>query len=185
MVSYQTQSNPCRCQALTNTDQTRSGAALVELAFVLPVVVLLIVGAIDLGRAIGVQQTLTEAARAGCRLYSLREEVSETEVQAIVDKVMNDAGFTGHTTVLDPLPNVVVAQLDPVTVTVSIPYDQVSLLPRSWFMEGATLDGACRMPADMGVSAAGGAGSGGGPPPGGDPEGEGSGPPPPPPDDDD
>lgn len=153
----------------------RSGAALVELAFVLPVVLLLIVGAIDIGRAIGVQQTLTEAARAGCRLFAVREEVTEAEIQAIIDKTIADAGYTGHTYVLDPLPSTTVAQLDPLTITVSIPYDQVSLLPKSWFLEGATLDGVCVMPADMGVSAAGGAGSGGPPLPDNDTAGEGSG----------
>lgn len=128
--------------------RSRSGAAMVELACVLPVVLLLIVGAIDIGRAIGVQQTLTEAARAGCRLYSVRNKISETEVQAIVDMTMNDAGLSGYTVVLDPLAGADVAQLDPVSVTVSIPYDEVSLLPRSWFMEGATLEGMCVMPAD-------------------------------------
>ena len=39
-----------------------------EFAVVLPLFCLLVVGAIDVGRAIMVQQKLVEATRAGCRL---------------------------------------------------------------------------------------------------------------------
>ena len=134
----------------TKPSRRRSGAALVELACVLPVVLLLIVGAIDIGRAIGVQQTLTEAARAGCRLYSVRSKGTEAQVEDIIDTTMTNAGLAGYTYKFNPPANSKLDQFEPLTVTVSIPYDRVSLIPRSWFMGGITLQGVCVMPADVG-----------------------------------
>jgi Flp pilus assembly protein TadG len=128
----------------------RGGAALVEFAFVLPVVLLLIVGAIDIGRALAVQQALTEAARAAARLSAVRGSVTEAEVQAVLAKSMGDSRMTGYTAVFEPPLADAVEQHQPVTVTVAIPFSDVSLLPRSWFMEGATLRGVCVMPADLG-----------------------------------
>lgn len=45
----------------------RRGAAAVEMAFVLPVVILLIFGIIEYGRLLGVKQLMDEAARTGAR----------------------------------------------------------------------------------------------------------------------
>lgn len=47
------------------------GAAAVELALVLPVLLLVVFGIIDFGRALNAQITLTEAAREGARAESL------------------------------------------------------------------------------------------------------------------
>lgn len=46
------------------------GAAAVEFALLLPVVLLLVFGLIDFGRALNAQITLTQAAREGARLAS-------------------------------------------------------------------------------------------------------------------
>lgn len=47
------------------------GAAAVEFALLLPVLLLLVFGIIDFGRALNAQITLTQAARAGARLDAL------------------------------------------------------------------------------------------------------------------
>jgi Flp pilus assembly protein TadG len=47
------------------------GAAAVEFALVLPLLLLIVFGMIDLGRALNAQITLTEAAREGARLEAL------------------------------------------------------------------------------------------------------------------
>ncbi len=44
------------------------GSAAVEFALVLPLLLLIVFGIIDLGRALNAQITLTEAAREGVRL---------------------------------------------------------------------------------------------------------------------
>ena len=80
----------------------RKGAATVEVAVTLPLFLLLVVGAIDLGRAIMVRHTLVEAARAGCRVYAVKDEGTEDDVHAVVGKTMNDAHLTGYAVEFDP-----------------------------------------------------------------------------------
>jgi len=60
------------------------GAAAVELALLLPVLLLLVFGIIDFGRALNAQITLTQAAREGARIAALGESnvVSGTQAAA-------------------------------------------------------------------------------------------------------
>jgi Flp pilus assembly protein TadG len=53
------------------------GAAAVEFALVLPVLLLLLFGIIDFGRMVHAKVTLTEAAREGARTAALRNSASE------------------------------------------------------------------------------------------------------------
>ena len=133
-----------------STTRKRKGAALVEFALVLPLFVLLAVAAIDVGRAIMVKHKLVEAARAGCRLYILKDEPSEEDVTDIVDRVMAGANLQGHTVTMDPNNSNDIERLQPVTVSVSIPYAEVSWLRGSGFLSNGTLTGACIMPGDSG-----------------------------------
>ncbi|MCE9534075.1 MAG: pilus assembly protein [Planctomycetes bacterium] len=54
----------------TNRAQNRNGAAAVELAVILPFLVILIVGVWEIGRLIQLQQIMNQAARDGARLAS-------------------------------------------------------------------------------------------------------------------
>ena len=60
------------------------GAAAVEFALLLPVLLLLVFGIIDFGRALNAQITLTQAAREGARLAALGQPnvVSRTKAAA-------------------------------------------------------------------------------------------------------
>jgi Flp pilus assembly protein TadG len=60
------------------------GAAAVEFALLLPVLLLIIFGTIDFGRAFNAQITLTQAAREGARLAALGQPnvVSRTQAAA-------------------------------------------------------------------------------------------------------
>lgn len=58
------------------------GAAAVEFALLLPVVLLIVFGIIDFGRALNAQITLTQAAREGARLDSLGQPNVVTRTQA-------------------------------------------------------------------------------------------------------
>lgn len=49
------------------------GAAAVEFALLLPVLLLIVFGIIDFGRALNAQVTLTQAAREGARLAALNQ----------------------------------------------------------------------------------------------------------------
>ena len=49
----------------------RQGAAMIELAFVLPVFLMLVFGILEVGRIVMVSQMVTEASRVACRLAVL------------------------------------------------------------------------------------------------------------------
>jgi Flp pilus assembly protein TadG len=68
---------------LSGTARDR-GAAAVEFALLLPVVLLIVFGIIDFGRALNAQITITQAAREGARLDALNQAnvVSRTQAAA-------------------------------------------------------------------------------------------------------
>jgi Flp pilus assembly protein TadG len=69
------------------SDSRDRGSVAVEFALLLPVLLLLIFGVIDFGRAINAQITLTQAAREGARLaalgYSTSAVTTRTQSAAI------------------------------------------------------------------------------------------------------
>ena len=50
------------------------GAVLVEAAIVLPILLLLILGIVDFGRAYSAKQALTHATREGVRVYAVTQD---------------------------------------------------------------------------------------------------------------
>ncbi len=58
------------------------GATAVEFALLLPVLMLIVFGTIDFGRALNAQITLTQAAREGVRLDALGEPNVQARAQA-------------------------------------------------------------------------------------------------------
>ena len=137
----------------------RRGAAVVELAIVLPIFVLLVIGAIDVGRAIMVRHKLVEAARGACRLHAIQDDVSAEQVSDMIDLLMADADLQGFSVTLDPPLKAGIQHLAPVTATISIPYDDVAWLPTSWFLAGKTMSATCVMPGDTGDLTSGGGSS--------------------------
>ncbi len=82
-------SRPPRCDAVMRRPARAyrpgdSGAAAVEFALLLPVLLLVTFGIIDFGRALNAQVTLTQAAREGARLAALGQPnvVSRTQAAA-------------------------------------------------------------------------------------------------------
>jgi Flp pilus assembly protein TadG len=95
------------------------GAAAVELALLLPVLLLVVFGLIDLGRALNAQITLTQAAREGARLAALSESnvVSRTQAAA--------TGLSGVTVTVTACPSGSGPTSD-ATVQVSYPFTFVT-----------------------------------------------------------
>ena len=106
---------------------SRRGAAAVEFAFVAPVLLLLILGIIEVGRMMMVQQIVTNAAREGCRKAVLGG-ATETQVFTTIDNYLTGSGITGQTRTVSPNPSGSHAG-DSITVTVSVPYENVTWLP--------------------------------------------------------
>src|SRR3954470_19522556 len=72
----------------------RRGAAVVEFAVVSPLLVLLLLGMIECGRMIMVQQTITTAAREGART-AIVEGTSVATAKTTVESFLTGAGVRG------------------------------------------------------------------------------------------
>jgi len=59
------------------------GQALVEFALVLPIIVVLILGTLDVGRAVFVYNTLSEASRQGARTAIVNQNASTVQTAAV------------------------------------------------------------------------------------------------------
>ena len=114
----------------------RWGAAAVEFAVVAPIFLLLVFGIIEFGRAIMVQQMLTNASREGARLAVL-DGSTTAQIETTVENYL--ATIQGETIAVNPNPPGNAGFGDPVSVTVSVGFDQVSWLPSPMFLSGRNL----------------------------------------------
>lgn len=119
---------------LKRKQSDRRGAALVEFAIVAPVFLLFLLGSIEIGRALVVQQALTNASCEGARMGTL-----EGDVQSVVNVYLNGVSISGATTTVTTNDMGAPPSDTQVTVSVSIPYAAVSWVPSPWFLRNATL----------------------------------------------
>jgi Flp pilus assembly protein TadG len=113
----------------------RRGVAAVEFAFVAPVLILLVFGMIEFGRAVMVQQIITNASREGARLAVL-DGTTASDVRTKVGTYLTDASIKGATVTINPSEPNTAGYGAPVTVTVQVPFSQVSWLPSPMFLGG-------------------------------------------------
>jgi Flp pilus assembly protein TadG len=127
--------------------KNRRGAAVVEFAVVAPIFFLLIFGMIEFGRVVMVQQLLTNASREGARLGVLNDATT-SQVQSRVVNYLAGAQITISTTDVDVDYAADTSSPDggeSVTVTVSVPFNQVSWLPSPMFLSGYMLSASSGM----------------------------------------
>jgi len=136
--------------------EERRGAAIVEMAVVLPLFVLLVFGMIEFGRALMVSQLLTNAAREAARVAVSNGATNDDVVDSATDFLQEAIGVDpGDVTVdititadpgnPDPGNDVSAAQPgDRCTVVVTVPFDEVTLT-RADYMAGRDLIGYCTM----------------------------------------
>jgi Flp pilus assembly protein TadG len=118
--------------------RNRRGAAVVEFAVVAPVFFLLIFGMIEFGRAIMVQQILTNAAREGAR-FAVLDSTTPTH-DLVVSKVttyLQGSGITGGSVTITPTEPTSATYGQPVTVSVRVAFSNVSWLPSPFFLTGS------------------------------------------------
>ncbi len=118
--------------------RNRRATAAVEFAVVAPVFLLLVFGMIEYGRMVMVYQVLTNASREGARVAVL-DGATTASVTAQVNTYLSSGTITGATVTVSPNPPSNAQYGDPVTVTVSIPFSQVSWLPSPMYLGGKTL----------------------------------------------
>lgn len=143
-----------RGKLLSNRD--RRGAAVVEMALILPVFFMVILGIVEFGRAMMVAQIVTNAAREGAREAILSGSTNQSisdQVAAYLKETCQVAAsdvtvtitIVPHSSNPDPL-NVLANALegDQVTVKVSVPFNSVSYLTGS-YLGGKNLIGQATM----------------------------------------
>jgi Flp pilus assembly protein TadG len=123
----------------------RRGAAMVEFALISPVLLLFLVGMIEFGRAIVVQQLITNASREGARVAGYDTTSQTSTVTSAVNAYLTNVNISGATTTVTPNPPSGASDGQQVSVAVSIPYSKVSWVPSPFFLGGQTLSATCVM----------------------------------------
>ena len=117
-------------RSLSSSAVKRRGAATVEFALVAPFLLMLLFGILEVGRLVMVQQVLTTGSREGARVATI-EASSESDVQTAVANYLASSSISGATVTVTPLE---AAQPgDPITVTVTVPFENVSWVQSPWF----------------------------------------------------
>ena len=127
----------------TRRHDGRRGAAVVEFAVISPVLILMLLGMIECGRMIMVQQALTTAVREGARAASVTGRASAA-IDA-VEEFLVGAGVRGSNVTVALGSHGATAHGQPITVTVTVPFAKVSWLPSPVFMKNATMSSAATM----------------------------------------
>lgn len=117
----------------------RRGAAAVEFALVAPLFFMLVMGMVEYGRMIMVQQVITNASREGARRAVL-DNATTADVQSLVQDYLENGAVEGATVTVSPSPPSSAAAGDAVTVSVSIPFEDVSWLPGAFYLNETTLN---------------------------------------------
>jgi Flp pilus assembly protein TadG len=122
-----------------------SGAAILELAILIPLLIMMAMGVIEFGRGMVVEAILTNAAREGARRAAI-SGASHNAALAAIDAYLHNEGIDDEDGEQDYTATIVpnadaVPKGDPITVTVSISYsdDDVMLGGISTWLGGDTL----------------------------------------------
>jgi Flp pilus assembly protein TadG len=124
--------------------RARRGTAAVEFAVIAPIMMTMILGIIEFGRAMMVLETLNNAARSGARAGALAGDAN-TDISSAVTTALTNSGINNPSVAITVNGQAVDASTavsgDSIGVSVSVPYSQVSWLPGTLFLNGATLTG--------------------------------------------
>jgi hypothetical protein len=123
----------------------KKGAALVELALILPLLLLIVFGIVEFGRALFITNTLNNAARYGARLAvvsttplnvaSLKTEIKNHTPLSAADLNLIEINF----------PNSSPSSGTAVTVTARLPFTPIIPLMAEFFPSGFKLKGEATM----------------------------------------
>lgn len=121
----------------------RKGAAIVELAIVLPLLLLLLMGTIEACAAMHLQQSIDIASYEAVRT-SLLPKSSSTLVRTTAEKFLTNRNTKGATVSISPA-NFETAPIGTtITVSISAPSDQ-NLPVSPFFFRGRNIVGSCSM----------------------------------------
>lgn len=121
----------------------RRGAALVEMAICVPIIIVIAFGSIEATNAIFLQQALTEAAHEGARTATSIGK-TEADARARVEQILTAQAIHGAEVSIQPpiMSSTPVGEI--VTVTVSAPADNNSV-GIQWYFKKDSLKGTVVM----------------------------------------
>ncbi len=130
----------------------RRGAAVVELAITFPILLLVLVGIFEFGRAMMVGHLLANAARLGAR-RSVLDNKTNSEVEQLVSEFCEstlgvEAGDVTVTITINDVSGADLAsaeQGDLCEVSVAVPFNEVSWLGSPRWLAGTALRAVCTM----------------------------------------
>jgi Flp pilus assembly protein TadG len=143
-------------RSLAARNAERQGAAMVEMALVLPVFLMVALGIIEFGRAMMVSNMVTNAAREGARTAvvdgSTNSEVQQVVVDFLVSSLaINSSDVTVTITITPATGNPEPANQcsashtrDVIQLEVRVPYSAVAMIPAD-YLEGVQLVGRSAM----------------------------------------
>ena len=129
---------------LGSKSRRRAGAAVVEMAVVLPLFILLVFGLIEASRLGMVAQLITNAAREGCRVAVINQ-TTQAAVQARVEAVLAGSGISVGTVNPSPSNWATSSKGTAITVSLSVPFSQVSWLSTPMFLGNTTVSASATM----------------------------------------
>lgn len=113
-------------RSITGKRPVRRAVAAVEFALIAPVFFVVILGIVEFGRMMMVQEILTNAARVGARAAILSGS-STTSVQTIITNYLTTAKISGYNTpTFSPSSSSSWTSGTAITVTVGVPWSNVS-----------------------------------------------------------
>jgi len=121
----------------------RRGVAAVELAVLLPVLLLVIIGSLECSGMIFLNQSLHIAAYEGARV-AIQSDATNADVIDSANSILGARSINAPLLTLNPTDVSGILSGQTLTVTVSAPADANSLLP-PWFFGGMTLVGQTTM----------------------------------------
>ena len=132
-----------RSQKRRKPCRMRIGAAMVEFAVVSPLMILFTLGMLEIGRMTMVKQLLVNVSREGAREGTLLSSTN-TSVKNSVDALLAKSDITGATVSVDTT-SIPSSSGVYVTVSISVPSQNVSWLSMPLFMSGRTVSASTSM----------------------------------------
>jgi Flp pilus assembly protein TadG len=135
-----------RLNSTGQVNRKRRGAALIEAAILLPILLLVLFGMVEYGglfwRASQLEATARTAVRAGALSGG-----STAAVNSTINSMMNAAGLgsSGYSVTLNPTNPATITTGSQFTVTISVPYPNISLTKCPLVPTPATLTRSCTM----------------------------------------
>lgn len=123
----------------------RRGQVAVEFAMVAPIVFLFIFASIEFGRALMAIHCMEGAAHDGCRVGIL-EGATADDVETACDRRLQGGGITSYDSDMTPASLDTAEQWDPITVTITTNYSDISWLPVPDFLGDVQLSATCTLP---------------------------------------